>query len=1062
MSLSGPDRSSGGLSGPFIRRPVMTTLVMGGIFAFGMAAYRQLPVADLPSVDFPTIQVTAELPGASPSTMAASVATPLERQFTTIAGLATMNSSSSLGSTEITLTFDLSRDIDTAAQDVQSAIAAAARRLPEGMPAPPRYRKVNPADQSIVIIALTSPTLPLSQLDEYGETFLAQRISSVPGVAQVQVFGSQKHAVRIQLDPLQLASRGLGIDEVARAISAANPNLPTGTLQGPSTATTIQPSSQLTHAADYQRLVVASRNGSPVRLAEIGRAIDSVENDQSAAWYYTPALGIQRAIVLGVQRQPGTNTVEVARAVLAVLPEVQAQLPASVRAEVLFDRSTSVRESVHDVQLTLLLTMVLVVAVIFVFLRSGRATLIPALALPLSIAGTFGVIWLLGYSLNNLSLMALTLAVGFVVDDAIVMLENVVRHVEGGEPPREAALRGAKEIAFTIVSMTISLAAVFLPVLFMGGIVGRLFREFAVTIAVAILISGLVSLTLTPMMAARILRHQAEERHGRLFRATERAFDAMQGVYLRGLRWSLDHRRTILVVTALSLVAMVPLFRAVPKGFLPSEDTGQLVAFTEGRQGVSWEAMTAHQQEAAAVVAEDPAVAGFMSSAGARPGSPGNTGRLFIRLAPRDERPGVDAVMARLRPKLAQIPGFRVFLQNPPAIRIGGQASRSQYQLTLQGTDTEALYAAAPKLEARLRELPGLRDVTSDLQLSNPQVKVAIDRDRAAALGVTPEAIDTALATAYASRQVATVYTSSNDYSVIVELEPRYRAGAEALSLLRVRSSGGQLVPLDAVARLERGVGPLSVSHAGQLPSVTVAFNLDPGTSLGDAVAAVNATAAEVLPAGVTSRFQGVADAFQASMSGLGWLLLLAIAFIYLVLGVLYESYVHPVTILTALPFAGFGALLTLLVFRTELSIYAFVGVILLVGLVKKNGIMMIDFAIEERRRGRTARDAIFDACRVRFRPITMTTLAALVGTLPIAMGIGAGAEARQPLGLAVVGGLLFSQALTLFVTPVFYTYLEAFSDAWRSRRRSEPAERPPQPRELPRVAEPRSSPGNP
>ena len=1054
------------LSGPFIRRPVMTTLVMGGIFAFGMAAYRQLPVADLPSVDFPTIQVTATLPGASPSTMAASVATPLERQFTTISGLASMNSTSTLGSTEITLEFDLTRDIDGAAQDVQSAIAAAARRLPSEMRTPPSYRKVNPADQSIVIIALTSPTLPLSELNEYGETFLAQRISSLPGVAQVQVFGSQKHAVRIQLDPLQLASRGLGVDEVASAIAAANPNLPTGTLQGPSTATTIEASGGLARAEEWRRLVVARRNGSPVRLEEVGRALDSVENDESAAWYYTAELGMQRAIVLGVQRQPGTNTVAVARAVLGVMPEVQRQLPASVRAEILFDRSVSVKESVHDVQLTLLLTLFLVVAVIFLFLRSPRATLIPSLALPMSIAGTFGVMWLLGYSLNNLSLMALTLAVGFVVDDAIVMLENVVRHVEAGEPPREAALRGAKEIAFTILSMTISLAAVFIPVLFMGGIVGRLFREFAVTIAVAILISGVVSLSLTPMMAARLLRHRAgphaERPPGRFFRATERGFEALRSLYLRGLAWSLDHRRTVVALTALSLVAMVPLFLAVPKGFLPSEDTGQLFAFTEGRQGASWEAMVAHQKEASAIIAEDPAIGGFMSAAGARPGTPGNTGRLFIRLAPRSERPGVDEVIARLRPKLAEIPGFRVFLQNPPTIRIGGQLSRSQYQLTLQGTDTEALHRAAPALERRLRGVPGIRDVTSDLQLSNPQVRVTIDRERAAALGVSPEAVETALYTAYGSRQISTIYTATNDHPVIVELEPRYQAGAEALSLLRVRSSSGQLVPLDALAALEPGVGPLTVAHAGQLPSVTLSFNLEPGTSLGDAVARVNALAGESLPAGITTRFQGVANAFQSSISGLGWLLLLAIAFIYLVLGILYESYIHPITILTALPFAGFGALLTLLVFGTELSIYAFVGVILLVGLVKKNGIMMVDFATEERRRGRTPREAIFDACAIRFRPITMTTLAALVGTLPIALGIGAGAEARQPLGLAVVGGLLFSQALTLFVTPVFYTYLESYSAWWAARRRTEPAEPPPQPRELPRLPRPRPSPGNP
>ncbi len=1038
------------LSDPFIRRPVMTTLVMAGLLAFGVAAYGKLPVSDLPSVDFPTIQVTASLPGASPETMASSVATPLERQFSTIAGVTGMNSTSFLGATAITLQFDLSRSLDAAAQDVQAAISAAGRQLPPNLPSPPTFQKVNPADLPILYLALTSPSMPLSQLDEYGETLMAQRISSVAGVAQVQVFGSQKFAVRIRLDPLQLASRGLGVDEVAGAVGAANVNLPTGTLYGPSFATAVQATGQLLRAADYQRLVIAWRNGAPVRLEDVGRAVDSVENDKTAAWFATRQ-GMDRAIILAIQRQPGTNTVEVSNAVKALVPQLQAQIPASVSVRVLFDRAVPIQASVRDVKGTLLVTLVLVVLVIFLFLRNVRATFIPSLALPMSIVGTFVVMWALGFSLDNLSLMALTLSVGFVVDDAIVMLENVVRHVEMGEAPRDAALSGAREIGFTILSMTISLSAVFIPVLFMGGIVGRLFHEFAVTIGVAILVSGFVSLSLTPMLCARLLRPHADAKaRGRLFRASERAFDSALAAYLRGLRWSLDHGRVVLVVTALTLVTMVPLFSAVQKGFLPSEDTGQIFGFTEAAQGVSWEAMAEHQQAVAAAAARDPAVEGVMGSAGARPNTPANSGVVFLRLRPRGERSRVDEIIARLRPELARIPGIRTFLQNPPPIRIGGQLTKSQYQVTLQDPSTEELYRSAPALEARMKGIPGLRDVTSDVQLSNPQVTVAIDRDRAASLGVSPQVVEDALYTAYGARQVSTIFTATNEYQVIMEVDPGYQRDPSALSLLRVRSSGGQLVPLDAVARLENGVGPLSVSHAGQLPSVTISFNLDPGVSLGTAVAAVNAAAREVLPPQVTTRFQGIADAFQSSLSGLGWLLVLAVLVIYLVLGILYESFIHPITILTALPFAGFGALVTLLVFRTELSIYAFVGIIMLVGLVKKNGIMMVDFAIEERRRGRDARDAIYDACRIRFRPIMMTTLAALMGTLPIALGFGAGSESRRPLGLAVVGGLLFSQLLTLFVTPVFYRYLEGASEWWARVWR-----RAPRPRRMPGERDP-------
>ena len=1027
----------------FIRRPVATTLVMVGILFFGIVGYRLLPVSDLPNVDFPTIQVTAALPGASPETMASAIATPLEKQFTTIAGLDNMNSTSILGVTQITLQFSLSRSLDAAAQDVQAAIGAASRQLPPGMPSPPTYQKVNPADQPILFIALTSPTLALSTLDEYAETIMAQRISTVSGVAQVLVYGAQKYAVRVQVDPRALAYRGIGIDEASAAVAAANVNIPTGTLWGANTAYTVQATGQLTEAAEYGPLIVAYRNGSPVRVNDIGRAIDSVENDKTASWYVDKN-GPTRSIVLAILKQPGENTVEVVSNIRKLIPVFQGMLPGSAKLNILFDRSQSIRESVSDVKFTLWLTLALVVLVIFLFLRNLSATVIPSLALPLSIAGTFAAMYALGYSMDNLSLMALTLSVGFVVDDAIVVLENIVRHIEMGEKVFEAALNGTKEIGFTILSMTLSLAAVFIPLLFMGGIIGRLFREFAVTITVAILVSGFVSLTLTPMLCARYLKARDEKRQpGRLYVASERVFDASLAFYERGLKWALRQKRLMLAFSALVLLATIWLFRIVPKGFIPSDDTGQIFAPTEAAQGISFEAMVHHQQAVAEVVRANPNVEAFMSSCGNRGNNVqgGNTGTIMMRLKPRDERTlSADQIIQQLRPGLAQIPGIRVYPQNLPPIRLGGALTRAQYQFTLQASDTKDLYLAAPLLEEKMRGIPGLQDVNSDLQLRNPTAYLTIDRDRTAALGVTPESIENALYTAYGSRQISTIYSPNNEYQVIMELMPQFQRDPSAFQLLYVRSKKGDLIPLSAITKLEKTVGPLAVNHVGQLPAVTISFNLPPGVSLGEAVARISKVARETLPATIQTTFQGTAQAFEASQKGLGLLLLVAILVIYMVLGILYEDFLHPLTILSALPFAGFGALLTLLIFKVELSIYAFVGVILLVGLVKKNGIMMVDFAAEGRRAGKSAEEAIYEACVVRFRPIMMTTMAALMGTLPIALGFGAGAESRRPLGLAVVGGLLFSQMITLYVTPVFYVYMDHL-DQWIGRRRRKRAE---------------------
>jgi hydrophobic/amphiphilic exporter-1 (mainly G- bacteria), HAE1 family len=1010
----------------FIKRPVMTSLAMVAILLFGIMAYLQLPVSDLPNVDFPMIQVTAALPGATPETMASSVATPLERQFSTIAGIDQMTSVSSQGGTQISLVFALNRNIDAAAQDVQAAIARAIRQLPSDMPTPPSYQKVNSADMPIIFLALTSSTLPMSTVNEYGDTLMAQRISMIDGVSQVQIYGAQKYAVRVQLDPKELASRGIGIDQVQQSIINSNVNLPTGILYGPHQSFTVQATGQLLNAEDYRPIVVTYRNGAPVRLESLGRVFNSVENDKTAATYYTPE-GATRSIVLAVQRQPGTNTVEVANRVKALLPTFRQQLPAAIGLSVMLDRSETIRDSASDVKFTLLLTLGLVILVIFLFLRNVSATIIPSLALPLSVIGTFTVMYALDYSLDNLSLMALTLCVGFVVDDAIVMLENIVRHMEMGKTRLRAALDGSKEVGFTIVSMTLSLAAVFLPVIFMPGLVGRLFREFAVTIGAAVLVSGFVSLTLTPMLCSRFLKEPAKIHHGRIYFASEAVFNAVLGVYGWGLRIVLRHHILTMIVALAVLAGSVLVFMASKQDFLPSEDRNMLMISTEASQGISYRSMLAHQRALAAIVAKNPDIQEFMSSAG--PGgagnSIGNTGRMFLHLKPRTERThSADEIAQQLRVDLAAVPGINAFPMNPPTIPLGGRMTKSLYQFTLQGPDTDELYKRSSELMAKMAQLPDLQDVTSDMQLQNPQIEVTIKRDMASSLGVSAQQIEMALAGAFGSQQISTIYAPTNQYQVIMELLPQYQLDPQALSMLYVQSSSGALVPIDAVASLTENTGPMTINHSGQLSSVTLSFNLKPGASLGDAIKQVGNLTRD-MPATISANFQGTAQAFQSSQQGMILLLILAVFVIYSVLGILYESFWHPITILSALPFAGFGALVTLLLFNTPISLYAWVGIIMLVGLVKKNGIMMVDFAIEAQRSGKTPQEAIYDACLIRFRPIMMTTLCALAAGMPIALGWGAGAEARRPLGLAVVGGLVFSQTLTLFVTPVFYIYME-------------------------------------
>jgi HAE1 family hydrophobic/amphiphilic exporter-1 len=1013
------------LSRIFIERPVMTALVSFAILLFGVVAFRALPVAALPSVDYPTIQVNAFLPGANPETMASSVATPLEREFSTIAGIQSMSSTNSQGSTSITIQFALERTIDAAAQDVQAAIAKAGGRLPPNLPRPPSYQKVNPADQPVLFLALDSETVPLYTVNEYADTLLAQRISMVSGVSRVIVYGAQKYAVRVQLDPDRLAAHNVGIDEVQRAIQSSNTNLPAGRLYGEKQAFTIQSDGTLPTAASYRPIIVAWRRGSPLRLEQVGRVIDGVENDKVVSWFNN-----RRGIILAIQRQPGTNTVEVVDSIHRLLPSFRREIPPAVNLSVAYDASESIRGSIHDVEFTLVLTICLVVMVIFLFLRNLSATLIPGAAVPFSIIGTFAVMYLLGYSLNNLSLMALTLSVGFVVDDAIVMLENIVRHMEMGKSRREAAFAASREIGFTIVSMTVSLVAVFIPVLFLGGIVGRLLHEFSVTIVVSILISGFVSLSLTPMLGSRFLRSSHGVRHGPLYRLLEGGFNLMARGYERTLGIALRFRFATFMTAVLMLAGTGYLFFTMPTGFIPSQDSSFLFAVTRGPEDISFESMALHHRAIAEVIRAHPCVEDVVAIV-----RPGNQAMVFVRMKPRNQRRlSVDQVIEELRPKVATVPGLLTFIQNPPPITVGGQSSSSVYQLTLQSANLEEIYQWAPRLMGRMRQLPGFLDVNSDMQISSPEVNVEIGRDRALALGVTPQQIQSALYAAYGSREVSIIYAPANQYSVILEVDDQYRRSPEALSKLYVRSSRGPLVPLDAVVRTTRGVGPLEINHFGQLPAVTVSFNLRPGYALGQAAQQVEEAIRELrIPPTISASFQGTVKEFQRSFQNLTVLLVVAILVIYIVLGILYESFIHPITILSGLPSAVFGALLTLVIFNKQLDLYGFVGLIMLFGVVKKNAIMMIDFAIAAQHEGQSPHDAIWQGCLRRFRPIMMTTVAALFGTLPIALGYGEGADARQPLGLAVVGGLIVSQFLTLYITPVIYLYLESFQ-SWLRR----------------------------
>jgi len=1021
-----------------IRRPVLTTLMTASLIVFGVFAYRLLPVAALPAVDFPTIQIIAQLPGASPETMAASVASPIERQLSTIAGISSMNSSSSLGITQITIQFDLGRNIDGAALDVQTALATAARLLPVEMTTPPTFRKVNPGDFPVLYVSLRSDTVPLSTVDDYAETVLAPQISQLPGIAQVLVYGAQKFAVRVQVNPTEAAARNISLDDVRGVVAKANSSTPVGTLTGPKQSVTLTATGAIEHAADYRDVVVAYRKGAPVKLNQIARVIDSVENDKIATWFNDA-----RAIVLAIQRQPDANTVQVVDMVRDILPNLRAQVPPSVQMQPLFDRSISIRAAVTDVQETLAIAIALVILVIFLFLRKVSATIIPALAVPVSLIGTCAAMYAFGFSINNMTLLALTLSVGFVVDDAIVMLENIVRHIEGGMRPFEAALKGSREIGFTIISITFSLIAVFIPVLLMGGMVGRVFREFAVSISVAIVVSGFVSLTLTPMLCARVLKGYHGEKQNILLRNFERLFELM----LRAYEWTLDlvlrAKSIMLGLTLVTIGGTLWLYVVVPKGFFPTEDTGYVVGITEGSTDISFPALSVLQRRVADIVRKDPAVAYVNSTVGAGgPNTVGNSGRMLVALKPRKERDSLATITARLRKNANIVPGIRIFFQPIQNINLGGKLDKSQYQYTLQSNDTATLYRLAPELRDKIAQIPGLLDVTTDLYIKNPQITIQVDREKSAVYGLSVDQVRQELYNAFGARQVATIYSPVNTYQVILEAQPEFQAGPDDLARIYLKTTNGTVVPLSAVTKFEPTVGPLQVNHQGQQPAVTISFNLAPGFSLGQAVDAIqNLEREQRLPATITTGFQGTAQVFQDSLRGQGILILAAIFAAYVVLGILYESFIHPITIISGLPSAGIGAILTLMLFRMDLSVIAMIGIVMLVGIVKKNAIMMIDFAIERRRVGLSAEAAIREAAMLRFRPIMMTTFAAIFGTLPIALGTGAGAELRQPLGVAVVGGLVLSQLLTLYITPVIYLYLDRFDRMLRRRLEPQLAE---------------------